>query len=406
MADYSYVVIDAAGKEKRGSMSAESREKVLEQLKLSPGITIISVNDTNALNKDIEIGFLQPRPKPRDMAVFCRQFVSIVDAGVPVIQALEMLAEQTENKKLTAAISGCRRSIERGETLARAMSEWPDIFPHMFITMVEAGELSGSLEVSFSRMAEQFEKTAKLKATVRKASIYPIVILCIAAVAVVVLLTSVVPTFQQMLTDMNVPLPGVTQFVINASEFVTVWWYILIAAIVVLVMGLRVFKGTDAGAHFFGAIALRTPMVKILVIKTASARMARTLSTLLASGLPLMQAMSITANTMTNIYFKEELLNAREAVSMGSNLSEPLALGKLFPPLVHHMLHIGEETGSIESMLDKLAEYYEDEVEQATERLMALLEPITILLLAGIIGTIVLAVIMPMSAMYSGLNNL
>ena len=406
MASYSYVIIDAKGKEKKGSMDGESREQVSQLLKQTPGVTIVSVKDVSALNKDIEIKFLQPKPKPRDMAVFCRQFVSIVDAGVPVIQALEMLAEQTENKKLAAAITGCRKSIERGETLARAMGEWPGIFPGMFITMVEAGEASGSLSVSFTRMAEQFEKSAKIQATVKKATTYPIVILVVAAVAVVVLLTKVVPTFSEMLNDLGVPLPGVTKFVIAASDFMKNWWLLVIAIVVGIIMGLKVFKKTDIGQHVFGKLALKIPLVNKLTLKSASARMARTLSTLLGSGLPLMQALDITAKTMTNVYFKEELLRAREAVGMGSNLSEPLASGGLFPPLTHHMLKIGEETGSIEGMLDKLSDYYEDEVEQATEQVMAAMEPMIILLLAVVVGTIVLAVILPMASMYSGLDNL
>lgn len=405
MATYTYVIIDDAGKQKKGSINGDSREKVMDKLKKN-GATIVSLNDAGALNRDIEISFLQPKPKPRDMAVFCRQFVSIVSAGVPVLSALEMLSEQTENKKLAAAVDKCRSSIERGETLAQSMAESPDIFPSMFITMVEAGEASGSLETSFTRMAEQYEKTAKLRATVRKATTYPIVILVIAAIAVSILLTKVVPTFEDMLNDLGIPLPGITKFVIAASSFLQEWWYIVIAVGVLIVLGLRVFKGSETGAHLLGKLALKLPIFGKLTYKTASARMARTLSTLLVSGLPLIQALEITANTMTNVFFKEELLAARDAVAMGSNLSEPLAEGGLFPPLLHHMLSIGEETGAIENMLDKLAEYYEDEVEQATEQIMAAIEPLIILLLAGVIGTIVLAVIMPMASMYSGLQNL
>ena len=406
MANYSYVLVDANGKKKKGYIESESRERAIEQLKKTQGMTLISVKDASALNTDIELKFLQPKPKPRDMAVFCRQFVSIVNAGVPVIQALSMLSEQTENKKLAEAVTGCRKSIERGETLATAMTEWPAIFPSMFVTMVEAGEASGSLEVSFTRMAEQFEKTAKLKATVKKATTYPIAILIISAIAVAVLLSKVVPTFAEMLEQLDTDLPGLTVFVLNASDFMQSSWYILLIAIVLLILVLRVFKSSDLGQHVFGKIALKLPLVNKLAIKTASARMARTLSTLLASGLPLMDSLDITARTMTNVYFKEELLRAREAVGMGSSLSEPLAAGGLFPPLVHHMLNIGEETGSIEGMLDKLSDYYEDEVQQATEQVMSALEPMLIVILAGIIGTIVLAVVLPMGSMYAGLDNL
>ncbi|MGM9526746.1 MAG: type II secretion system F family protein, partial [Oscillospiraceae bacterium] len=253
MATYTYVIIDDAGKQKKGSINGDSREKVMDKLKKN-GATIVSLNDAGALNRDIEISFLQPKPKPRDMAVFCRQFVSIVSAGVPVLSALEMLSEQTENKKLAAAVDKCRRSIERGETLAQSMAESPDIFPSMFITMVEAGEASGSLETSFTRMAEQYEKTAKLRATVRKATTYPIVILVIAAIAVGILLTKVVPTFEDMLNDLGIPLPGITKFVIAASSFLQEWWYIVIAVGVLIVLGLRVFKGSETGAHLLGKL--------------------------------------------------------------------------------------------------------------------------------------------------------
>ncbi len=405
MSTYTYLVVDPNGKEKKGSIESDSREKAIERLRANGG-TVVSLEDANALNKNIEISFLQRGPKPRDLAVFCRQFVSIVDAGVPVISALSMLAEQTENKKLAKAIDGCKKSIERGETLARAMSEWPEIFPSMFITMVEAGEASGSLDVSFTRMAEQFEKTAKLKATVKKATTYPVVVCIVAVLAVVVLLTMVIPTFEDMLTDLGVELPGVTKFVIAASAFMKSYWYIVLALLIGLVIGIRVYKSTSSGQHLFGLLALKLPMIKKLTVKTASARMARTLSTLLGSGLPLMDALEITANTMTNIYFKEALMKARDDVGIGSSLSEPLQRCGLFPPLVHHMLKIGEETGSIDGMLTKLADYYDEEVTQTTEQVMAALEPMIIIFLALIIGTIVLAVILPMSSMYGGLENL
>lgn len=405
MTSYTYLVVDSSGKEKKGRIESETREKAIERLRAA-GSTVVSLEDAGTLNKNIEIGFLQKGPTPRDMAVFCRQFVSIVDAGVPVISALSMLSEQTENKKLANAIDGCKKSIERGETFSRAMGEWPEVFPPMFITMVDAGEASGSLDVSFTRMAEQFEKTAKLKATVKKASTYPLVVCIVAIAAIAVLLTTVIPTFETMLSDLGVEMPGITKFVMAASEFMQSYWYIVFAVLIGIVVLIRVYRKTNSGMHFFGMLALKLPLIKKLSVKTASARMSRTLSTLLSSGLPLMDALEITANTMTNIYFKEALVKAREDVSVGSNLSEPIARCGLFPPLVHHMVAIGEETGAIDNMLTKLADYYEDEVTQTTEQVMAALEPMIIIFLALIIGTIILAVILPMASMYGGLENL
>lgn len=405
MSTYTYVVIDPRGRQKKGSMKAESRESAIQRLKTA-GNTVVSVEEAGMLTKEISLGLPQKKPSARDMAVFCRQFVSIVDAGVPVVSALSMLSEQTENKKLAKAIDGCKKSIERGETFSRAMEEWPEVFPSMLVTMVAAGEASGSLDVSFTRMAEQYEKNAKLKATVRKASIYPIIVCIVAVVAVAVLLTLVIPTFEDMLNDLGTELPGITVAVINASAFMQSWWHMVIAALAALIMLLRVYKNTDSGMHLFGRFFLWLPLYKKLVVKTASAQMARTLSTLLSAGLPLMDALEITAGTMTNVYFKEELMRAREEVGIGSNLSEPIARGELFPPMVSHMLKIGEETGSVEGMLSKLADYYDEEVAQTTDQVMAVLEPLIIVVLALIIGTIVLAVIMPMASMYGGLENL
>ncbi|MEG2526219.1 MAG: type II secretion system F family protein [Oscillospiraceae bacterium] len=405
MATFSYVIVNKHGKEIKGSLDGGTREDVLEELKNS-GNTVVSVDEVGVFSREIKLSFLESKPKPRDMAVFCRQFVSIVSAGVPIISALEMLAEQTENKKLSKAISECKKTIERGETLAHAMGEWPEVFSSMFITIVEAGEMSGSLDVSFTRMADQFEKEAKLKATVKKATIYPIIILIIAVGAVALLLTFVVPTFKDVLTDMGTTLPGITLAVLAAADFMQERWYIVLTVIVLLAVGIRVFSHSDKGQHFFGKLAIKLPLIGALTVKTASARMARTLSTLLAAGLPLMDALGITANTMSNIYFKENLMDAREQVMSGATLASQFATGNLFPPLVRHMVHIGEDTGTVENMLDKLADYYDEEVENATSQLMAALEPMIIVFMAVMIGTIVISIVLPMANMYDGLNNL
>lgn len=405
MANFSYEVLSSAGKRTKGSITGDNRETVMTELKNS-GDTVIRCEEASALDKDINIGFLEKKPKPRDLAVFCRQFVSIIDAGVPVMTAFDMLGQQTENKRLRDAINDCKKTIEYGESLTTAMSQHSDIFPKMFITLVEAGEASGSLDVSFARMAEHFEKEAILKAAIKKASLYPIIILCIAFVAVTLLLTFVVPTFKDMLSDLGTELPGITKFVLGASAFIKGYWYIVLVIIIALVMGIRAFNKTEKGMHFFGMMAIKFGPIKNLTVKNASAQMARTLSTLLGSGLPLMDALQITAGTMSNVWFKEEIDKARDMVMVGAPLNKQFKDGGLFPPLVHQMIGIGEETGDIDSMLNKLAEYYESEVQEATQQLMAFLEPLIILLLAVIIGGIVLSVIMPMASMYEGLNSL
>ncbi|NCB51801.1 MAG: type II secretion system F family protein [Clostridia bacterium] len=405
MTTYSYIAIDKKGKEIKATINAESQDKAIESLRRN-GMTLASITETGALGKDLELGFLQKKPKARDMAVFCRQFVSIINAGVSVVDALEMLADQTENKKLKKAVGACKVSIEKGESLASAMSQHREVFSDIFVTMAEAGELSGSLDISFTRMGEQFEKEEKLKATVKKASIYPIVVFVVAIIVVIAMLTFVVPTFESMFTDLGTELPGITKAVIAASKFMQSFWYILIAAVVGIVLLVRMFKASDAGKHFFGKLGMKLPLFGKLTVKTASAMMARTLSTLLGSGIPLIEALEITSGVMTNVYFREALEDAKDDVAMGNPLSETLKRCGVFPPMVYHMVGIGEETGDIEGMLSKLAEYYEEEVEQATAQVMAALEPVIIIVLAGLVGTIILSVIMPMATMYGALDNL
>ena len=405
MAAYSYIVIDSKGKQLKGSLDSESKASVLEELK-QMGYIVVSVDEVGALSKDVKISIFKQKPKPRDMSVFCRQIVSIISAGVPVVTALEMLSEQTENKKLSKALAECKKTIEQGETLTSAMSSWPEVFPPMLITLVEAGEASGSLEVSFARMAEQFEKEAKLKATVKKATVYPTFIVLVAIIAVSALLTFVVPSFEGMLTDLGAKMPAITVVVLAVAKFMQHQWYLVLAIVAALIVALRIFAHSPSGRYVFDKFNLKIPLVGQLTIKTASARMARTLSTLIGAGLPLDDALGIVSNTMTNIYFRDSMIQAREAVMLGAPLAAQFGKDKLFPPLVYHMISIGEETGSLENMLSKLADYYEEEVEGATERLMAALEPAIILVMAVVIGAIIISLILPMASMYGSLENM
>ena len=405
MATFTYVLINPAGKQQKGSIDAETREAAIGELRKDGG-TVVSLEEANALNKDLNISFLEAKPKPRDMAVFCRQFVSIVEAGVPVVSALEMLGEQTENKMLATAINDCKHSIELGETLHSSMAQHPKVFPGIFVTMVEAGEASGSLDVSFERMAQQFEKQAELKAAIKKATIYPVIIAILTVAAAALLLTFVVPTFKTMFDDLGTELPGLTKFVLALSDSLQSSWYIYLIVIAAIVVGIKLFKKSAAGVHLFAKMGLKIPLFGRLTTKTAAAQMSRTLSTLVASGLQLTDALEITAGTLANIFFKEDVLAARDQVMMGAPLAGQFKASGLWPPLVHHMISIGEETGSLDTMLDKLAEYYEEEVKQETERVMAVLEPLVIVVLALIVGGIVLSVILPMASMYDSLNNL
>lgn len=404
MNNYSYVVLNRKGKEEKGSITAVDRDSAFNQLK-QQGLFLISLREASALDKEINISFLEKKPKPRDLAVFCRSFVSIIGAGVPVTKALSLLSMQTENKILRAAIEDCREQIEKGSTLAEAMARHRAVFTDLFITLAAAGEASGSLDKSFERMATQFEKDAKLKATMQKASIYPTMVGIVAVVVIIIMLAFVVPQFETMLTDLGSELPLITKIVVNASRFVQKWWFVIAGIVLVAYLVIRAFKKTDSGRHFFAETSLKVPLIGDLIAKTASARMARTLATLVSSGVSLIEAIDIVSETMSNLSFKEALQKTSEDVAMGSTLSECIERSKLFPPLVAQMINIGEETGELDKMLEKLADYYDDEVETATAKVMAALEPMITIVLALVVGVIVMAVMLPMTQMYSALEN-
>ena len=399
------MAVDTEGKEKKGNIDMPSREEAMSRLK-EMGLTILSINDAHAFSKDLNISFLDKKPSPRDMAVFCRQFVSIISAGVNVRAALEMLAEQTENKMLRKAIDEAGKGVQRGESLADSMRPNMKVFSSIFITMVEAGEASGSLETSFDRMGTQFEKDAKIRAVVKRATTYPVVLLIVAIAVVVLMLLFIIPQFEEMFVELDTELPGLTVAVLAMSVFLMDNWVVVAGVVVGAAFAISAFSRTIPGKQFFGAIAIRFPLFGKLIVKTACSRMSRTLSTLIASGLPIIDAIEITGNIMSNIHYKTAILNAKEDVALGTPLSEPLQRCGMFPPLVYHMLKIGEETGSIEQMLEKMADYYDEEVEASTAQVMAAMEPAIIVVMAVIIGTLIGAVMLPMGAMYDALDNL
>lgn len=404
MADWGYVAIDKSGKEIKGSTQGNNEEQVTRELK-SQGLIVLEVTEQNVMTKDISFDF-GGAPTPRDLGVFCRQFSSITRAGVTIIDALNMLAESTENKKLQAALYAVRADVEKGETFGDSLAKHPKVFSELMIQMARAGEASGSLEISMERMAVQFERSAKTKALIKKAMIYPIVVAIVAVAVVVVMLVVVIPSYMEMFEQLDTKLPAITLLVVAMSDFIQAYWFILVPVIIAIVFAVKTFAGTYMGKHVFGKLQLKVPAIKNLVVKSASALMARTLSTLLSAGVPLIEAVDIVSDTMTNIWFKEALKNAVQEIMVGAPLSQPLRNSGLFPPMVHHMIRIGEEAGSTEEMLDRLADYYEEEVELAVQSLMAAMEPMIIIVLAGIVGFLIGAVLAPMVTMYSALDNL
>lgn len=404
MAAYGYEALDRAGKTIKGSIDADTIDKAKSELK-QQGLTLLNIKEQSLLTKDlnIEIGGY---PKPRDLSVFCRQFVSMTRAGVSILEALKMLSEQTENKQLKKAVEGVRVSVEKGETLARSLKEYPKVFPELMVNMVNAGESSGSLDVALERMAVQFEKANKTRALVKKAMMYPIIVCLVAIAVVIVMLVVVIPNYATMFSELGTDLPGITKAVQAASNFIIGYWYILVPVIIVIAILLKMFSQTDMGKHVFHGLQLKIPALKNLKTKQASSQMARTMSTLLAAGVPLIEAVEIAGNTMDNVYFREAMDTCKNEIIIGQPLSRPLEEVGLFPPMVYHMVRIGEESGNTEEMLNKLADYYDEEVEMAVQTLMAAMEPLIIVVLAVIVGVLVAACMAPMLSMYNAMENL
>lgn len=404
MATWGYVAIDKSGKEIKGSKDAENKEIVIRDLK-NQGMIVLEVTEQNALTKDLNID-LGGKPTTRDMAVFCRQFASITRAGVTIIETLNLLSEQTENAKLKKAIQAVRADVEKGEGFADSLARHPKVFSELLIQMARAGEASGSLDTAMERMAVQYEKSAKTQALVKKAMIYPVVVALVAIAVVIVMLVFVIPRYMDMFEELGTELPWITMMVVRLSNFIQGFWYIIIPAVIAVVFALKTWAKTSSGRHILGRLQLKIPAIKNLVVKSASSQMARTLSTLLAAGVPLVEAVDIVADTMTNIWFKEALKEAVQQIIIGVPLSQPLQTCGLFPPMVYHMIHIGEEVGSTEEMLNKLADYYEEEVEMAVQSLMAAMEPMIIIVLACVVGVLIGACMAPMVNMYTALDNL
>ncbi len=404
MTKYGYQAINKLGKVINGVIEAETEDEALISIK-SQGLTIIEIKQQNLLTQDINIE-IGGWPSPRDLSVMCRQFVSMNKAGVTIIETLRMLYEQTENKRLKEALREVRLGIEKGDTLAQALSAHPKVFPSIMINMVAAGEASGTLHIAMERVSTQLERSSHTRSLVKKAMIYPIAVLIIAIIISIVMLVKVIPSYEDMFSQLGTDLPWITKFYVFLSDSLIAHWLLVVIAVIAAVVGISAFAKTDLGKHFFGKIALQLPIIKNLVIKSASSQMARTMGTLMGSGVSLVEATNIVADIMGNVYFKEALKQAAEQVSIGMPLSRPLEDCGMFPPMVYHMLRIGEESGNTEEMLDKLADYYDEEVEMAVQSLMAAMEPMIIVVLAVVVGGLVAACMAPMLTMYQALDTM
>lgn len=394
MPGFNYTAINRNGKRVRSSLDASSIETAKSSLR-GAGYTILDIKEQTTLNRDIEIPFLG-KPKAKDMAVFCRQFVSILRAGVSVASVLSMLGQQTGNKKLRAAIREMQADVEKGESLASSMRRHPKIFPAILVNMVSAGESSGNLEESFRQMELYFDRSKRTKSKVTSAMIYPCVLIVVMIVVLIVMMTKIIPNFLKTFEDMDAELPKLTQGVMAVCEWFESWWWVPLLVLAALIVGGVLFHRTDKGKHFFGWLARKTPVVGNLTVKTACATFCRTMEVLIGSGLTLTDSMDLAASNMGNIYYLEAIRDARGMVAEGTPLRESLVRTGIFPPMVSNLVGVGEETGDLQSMMGKVADYYDEEVDEATKKLLNLMEPAIIIFMAVFVVIIVLAIYLPM----------
>lgn len=393
--------MDKSGKIKKGKLEARDRSVVVNTLK-EGGLYPIDIQQEGALAKDVTFG----NPvKTKDLTIFCQQFEAVLSAGISVLEALHLLKEQTENKHLQKIIGDIYNSVEQGESLSGAMKKHPKNFPSILINMIEAGEVSGNLEIALKRMAIHFEKEYKLQQSVKKATTYPLVVALIATGVVSLLIVVVIPTFVGMFSDMGMELPVTTRALLAISDFVITKWYILIATIVIGGGGFIYYGKSEVGKMTLGGIKLRVPIFGPLNVKIVASRFARTMSTLLASGLPLLDAIEVVSKVVDNYSVMKGLLDAKEQVSKGVPLSKPIEEMGVFPPMITHMVRIGEDTGQLEPILNKVADFYDTEVETAVSQLTTMLEPLIIVVLAVVVGFVVISIIQPMFQMYNGISN-
>ena len=398
MPAFTYIAINnKTGKRVKGSFEAATLDAAKNSLR-GVGYTIVEIKPPSIFEKEFNIPFIG-RPKPKDMAIFCRQFVSILRAGESLSLVLSMLSQQTENKQLAGAIREIQTDVEKGETLAGAMRKHPKVFPPMLTNMVAAGEDSGNLEESFRQMEIYFDKARHTRGTVKKAMIYPCILLVVMLAVLVLMMTKIIPSFMETFEQLDAELPALTLAVMAVSHWFSKWWYVLFGGIAVVIMLGVLFGRTPEGKHFFGYIARKAPVFGRLTVRSSCATMTRVLSLLIGSGLTLLRSLELTAGNMSNIWYADALRNVSNLVSQGWTLAEGLRDTGLFPPMVPNLVRVGEEAGDLQGSLSKIADFYDEEVNDATAKLLSLMEPAIILLMAGFVVIIVLSIFLPMLSM-------
>ena len=379
-------------KEISGELEAKDKKEVISKLRDKK----VVVTDVTAKPKDIKLPAMAKKVKTRDLAIFSRLFSTMVNAGLPIDQCLDILREQVANKTFAKIIGEIHQSVSGGSSMAEALTRHRKVFDNLYIHMVEAGETGGVLALIFRRLASYLEKADALRRKVKGAMIYPLVIMTVAAGATVFLLLKVIPVFAKMFADMNAKLPKPTQIVIALSEFLQAYFLYGIVMIIGVVIIYKRYRKTEGGKLATDRLYLKLPVIGTVMRKTAVARFTRTLGTLISSGVPILQGLEITAKTSGNMVIQRALLATKKSISEGKNISTPLAESGVFPNMVVQLIAVGEQTGRLAEMLEKIADFYDEEVETAVQAMTSLIEPVVIVFMGVVIGGLLMAMYLPM----------
>jgi type IV pilus assembly protein PilC len=410
MATFSYTAVDAQGKQATGTVDAADQTEAIAQIRqlgyypqrLDEKRADVSAKA--AKGPKIRKG---AKVKLKILTVFTRQLATLIDAGLPLLRSLNTLAKQERDVVMRTTMATLAESVESGSTFSEALAQHPGVFNKLYVNMVKAGELGGVLEIVLARLAEFQEKAQKIKGKVKSAMVYPVVVLTIAMLILSFLLVFIVPKFQKIFAEAlpGQDLPGITLFVIGASNIMINYWYLVLGTVAGVVIGYKIFAATPFGAILLDRIALRLPVFGDLLSKTAISRFARTLGTLISSGVPILQALNITRETSDNHVVSTAIARIHDSVKEGESVVGPMEASGVFPPMVTSMVQVGEDTGQLPDMLVKVADVYEGEVDNVVSSLTSVLEPIMIVMLAVIVGVIVIALFMPMVKLITGMSN-
>ena len=400
MPSFAYSAINASGAELTGELHASDVSAAREQLRLR-GLLPSSLKELAGAGDDAGITVFK-KIKPKSLQIFSRQFATMIEAGLNVVAALVILEEQTDDKYLAQIVRDLRADVEGGLLLSEAMARHPKVFDRLYIAMIEAGEAAGILDTVLDRVAFQIEKATQIKRRVKGAMLYPTMVLIFATLVLIGMLMFLVPVFVKIFKQLGGQLPTLTQYVVQASDLVRGDWYILFPLVGATIFGVRKYKQTDSGRQLWDRVKLRLPMkIGDVVLKVTMARLSRTLSTLVAAGVDIIQALEITGQTAGNWVIENALAGVRARVHEGVPIAQPLIENDIFPPMVSQMVKIGEETGELEKMLGKIADFYEDEVDAAIQSLTSIVEPIMMILVGCMVGVIIIAMYLPMFKMLS-----